>query len=333
MQERAMNVTDKIDLLERNEQPVKKASAWTGLDTKTRLLIAAMFANKEQEVDPDAFKDLADWIKEQTSAWSYLRTNIRFSVAANLMLYTADPKKAFDSMMQMYDQLIDSGFRRHNVTYLAALAVTTQEPELSNEERVRLADRAIALYKAIRNDRMFSTNEYDYPLVVLLAAGREEPVEAIAREVNDTYERLRKGHWKRGNDLQGLTHILALDTEKSVDEHVQRANDLFEAWERELRRVKPAFYSEIGVLTVRSAITQDITIVRDLEERINTLPAFRWNKELGTMIAAQFTASSDLEESPVSEHMMTTLAILQQAEMAMMMATVGAVTVATTSGN
>ncbi|WP_026691053.1 DUF4003 family protein [Alteribacter aurantiacus] len=333
MHEHALNVKDKIDLLVQNEQAVKKATAWTGLDTKTRLLLAAMFANRHQETNADEFKDVANWIKEQTSAWSYIRGNIRFSVAANLMLYTDDPHKAFDEMMKTYEVLLEAGFRRHNATYLAALALTTQTPNISDTDREVLAKRAMTLYKEVRKGQVFNTNEYDYPLIVLLAKGRADDIQNIGAEVSDTYQKLRRGNWKRGNELQGITHILALDSEKSVDAHIDKANELFEEWEREIGRVRPAYYSEIGALTVRNAVKADIATVKKHEEKLHALSSFRWNKELGTIIAAQFTASSDLEESPLNEHMLTTLSILQQAEMAATMAAVGAVTVATTSGN
>ncbi|WP_096439508.1 DUF4003 family protein [Alteribacter populi] len=329
----AWSPTKKIEQLSFNEHSLKRATAWTFLDTKTRLLIAAMYANQERKLDGKAFKKFADWIKKESSAWSYLRSNLRFSVAANLDLQTEDPKRAFKTMMKIYDQLVSAGFQRHNGTYLGALSFTLQHPEADQPFIDEQCERAITLFRGLKKQQYLLTNTYDYPLIVLLALSREADIDKIVDEVSLKYDALRQGNWKRGNDLQGLTHILSLDEESHDNEMIQKVNHLYEDWERIMGRVKPAYYSEIGVLAVRKAVREDLVTVQETRDHILSLKSFRWHKDLSTQIATQFIAGTDLAESPIEGHMVTTMAILQQAEMAAMMASITASTAATNSNN
>ncbi|TMW70654.1 DUF4003 family protein [Alteribacter natronophilus] len=322
-------IQEKVHLLADNEPAVKKATAWSGMETKNRLLLASMYANREERLEAARLRDLADWIKGEVGMWSYMRTNFRYTAAANLDLYTGNPKEAFQDMMTMYDALISSGFNRSNSTYLAAMTVVSH-PEKTEPEK--LADRAMQLYKVIRSRHPFLTGENDYPLIVLLAAMRTDSPEELSTELSNTYRALSDWGFRKGNDLQGLTHVLSLDDAFTHEERLDKIKSLCKAWEEQIHRVKPAVYSELGLLALRGAVPEDIRTVKKAGDAILEIPSFRWQKDLAWQIGVQFTAAADLADSPLKGHMLSTLAMLQQADTAIMLTTIGAVTV-TTSGN
>ncbi|WP_161524789.1 DUF4003 family protein [Alteribacter lacisalsi] len=325
-----MTIQDKIRLLKENDTAVKKAAAWSGLDTPGRLLIASMYANRHKAVDQQHLRTLADWIKKEVGAWSFLRTSFRYPVAANLDLFTDDPKQAFAGFLEMYDALVAAGFHRSNSTYLAAMMIVTQEKEKVHSSK-DFAARAMALYKSIRSRHPFLTGEHDYPLIVLLALVREEEPDELTEELSKTYKALSDWRFSKGNDLQGLTHVLSLDNSFTHEERLEKMRTLSDAWNSNVNKMKPAYYSELGLLALRGASPDDMGTVQQTGDNIQTLPGFRWQKDLAWQIAVQFTAASDLADSPLEGHMLSTIAMLQQADTAIMLTTIGAVGVTTSS--
>ncbi|WP_368908377.1 DUF4003 family protein, partial [Bacillus wiedmannii] len=178
---------------------------WKTSDSRTGMMIAAMYAGSDKLFDLGRFLEISSYIKNQVGMFSYLKPYHRFVVAATLDIHFTDYKEAFRKFLDLYEQLVAGGFSRSIFTYLAAAVLLTEE----NEQHGTHIQRSMQVYKRMKEDHLFLTSTNDYPLAVLLA-GQSENVESLMDRVERLYQKLAKAGLRKGNDLQFLSHILSL---------------------------------------------------------------------------------------------------------------------------
>ena len=117
--------------------------------------------------------EISSYIKNQVGMFSYLKSYHRFVVAATLDIHFTDYKKAFRTFLDLYEQLVTSGFSRVYLLISAAVLLTEE-----NEQHGAHIQRSMQVYKRMKKDHLFLTSTNDYPLAVLLA-GQSENVETL----------------------------------------------------------------------------------------------------------------------------------------------------------
>ncbi len=93
---------------------------WKTSDSRTGMMIAAMYTSSDKLFDLGRFLEISSFIKNQVGMFSYLKSYHRFVVAATLDIHFTDYKKAFRDFLDLYEQLVAGGFSRSIFTYLAA---------------------------------------------------------------------------------------------------------------------------------------------------------------------------------------------------------------------
>ncbi|WP_158661037.1 DUF4003 family protein [Bacillus kwashiorkori] len=310
---------------------LKKALRWKVSDNKTLMLIASMFVVNKREFDIQRFLQVSEYIKGNVDAFNTLRSQERFSIGAMLHIHFNRVEDVFHSYLHLYETLINSGFKRGMFTYIAAGVLFTSKTD-SQDYRL-IAEKAYRIYKAMQKEHLFLTSENDYPLALLLAT-RNEEVPSLIERMEDFYHQLQTLGFKKGNDLQFLSHVLSLDP--SADKKIlsERCITLFDKIHQLHKKPKSVHYPTIGMLALCDQSQLDLQKLINVTERLNTEKDFKWQKDINFMLAAQLFISELTEDTTVpTAGLMTTLEIIMQAQQVAMIASMAAVTAATASNN
>lgn len=326
-----LNLEQKVDQFFSVYSDLKKALKWKVTDHKTMMLIASMYVVNKREFDIQRFLQVSEYIKSNVNAFNTLRSQERFSIGAMLDIHYDRVEDVFHSYLDLYEVLVKSGFKRGMFTYIAAGVLFTSK--IDPKDHVFFVEKAHHIYKAMQKEHMFLTSENDYPLALLLATQHEE-VSSLIERMEGFYHQLQTVGFKKGNDLQFLTHILSLDSTADKNGLSDRCLEIFDKIHQLNKKPKPVNYPTIGMLALCDQKQFDLQNLIWVTERLNAEKDFKWQKDINFMLAAQLFISELTEDTSVpTTGLMTTLEIIMQAQQAAMIASMAAVTAATASNN
>ncbi|MGE6754027.1 DUF4003 family protein [Rossellomorea sp. NPDC071047] len=307
---------------------LKKRLRWKVSDSRSLMMVASLYVTNERAFDLDRFVEISDYIKNEVGAFSTLKHEIRFTFAAMLDTRCETPEAKFHEFLVLYDSLVEAGFSRGTFTYIAAMTL------LSNDDySTDLPNHAMKVYKEMRAQHFFLTGHSDYPFATLLAQ-REGDQSELIYKIEGFYTKLNDSGFRKGNDLQSMSHILSLHDEASQDELVSRCNYLFDIMKQADIKTKAMFYPQIALLSFVNADLNLVNQVKDVWEELNSEKHFKWHKDLNLMMAVNLLISDKIENSTVMQASLSTaIETLIQAQQATMIATISTVSVTTAGGD
>ncbi|WJE50657.1 DUF4003 domain-containing protein [Bacillus cereus] len=293
---------------------------WKTSDSRTGMMIAAMYAGSDKSFHLGRFLEISNYIKDQVGMFSYLKSYHRFVVAATLDIHFTHYKEAFQKFLDLYERLVAGGFSRSIFTYLAAAALL---PEDNGQYDTRI-QRSMQVYKRMKEDHFFLTSTNDYPLAVLLA-GQSEKVETLMDRVERLYQKLAVAGMRKGNDLQFLSHILSLKKDVSEDILVARYINIWNMMKQEKVKVKQMHYPAIGLLALLEDGEKEVHSVRAFIEKLQGDKLFRCHTDVSILIAIQlFVSQKGAESQAANTGLQTMIEVLIQAQQAAMIAAITA---------
>lgn len=247
------NLKKKVDLMVENYSVLKEDFIWE--DSIVKHFAAMINANKDKKVDLKKIREINDYIKRKTDFFSYFRGANKFMMA-NILAFEDDYKAMFKKIESTYDKLKDNGFKSSEYLPLAAYTIAKEIKDNDIEFRIK---RMRSFYEKMEKNHWWLTSSDDYVLAAVLATTELE-VEDTSNKIEECYNALKDNSFTGCNDLQTLSHILALG-EEDVKKKVTRVMDLYEG----LKGIKCKIsYSGLPSLGVLVLITDDIKKV--LEE-------------------------------------------------------------------
>ncbi|KON85335.1 hypothetical protein AF331_10445 [Rossellomorea marisflavi] len=303
---------------------LKKRLRWQVSDHQVLMLTASIYCTNDHPFDVERFMGISEMIKKESGMFSHMKSQLRFSCAALLDVKTEGPHLQFERLQSLYNRLIEAGFKKGVYTHLAALAVLGEE-EIDPD----LPERALTLYKRMAKEHLFLTGHSDYPFAMLLAKKGQEN---IVDYIETFYDQLNHEGFRKGNDLQTMSHILSLQEEEGPEVMISRALRIHDALRSEGIRMKPAYYPQVALLSfVKDA---DCGRIRSIWDNLNSIKAFKWHKDVNFMMAVNFYVSHHLEDASLAQtSLSTTIETLIQAQQTAMIATLSASAVITSSSN
>ena len=219
-------------------------------ETATFRFVALALGATGAGVDFDHLEEVATGLRKRARWTSPLKSEIRYVVAAMIVRRGLRPHAVHDRVFEARDafkaQRLPS---RGTGPTLAALLLA-----LRSEGRAvpsRQVERLASIYRRWRKDHFWLTSANDLPAAAL-HAGRNEAVEVVTADVERAYERLREVGFRRGNPLQLVSHLLAVDP-RGTDAAVQRFAVVAERLRDAGERVGSGRYDEVALL----ALTQE----------------------------------------------------------------------------
>ena len=298
-------------------QILKKELKWKVPDTKIILTIAAFYAMNDKAFHLERFLKISDEIKSHASLFSSMRSYSRFTTAAMLDVNFDDPLKKVPELYHYYGKLREHKFPSGVHTYLAASILLTNEEDIQPSHVI---PRAKEIYEEMKKGHIFLTGHEDYPLALFIAC---EENDGMVERIELLYEELNNNGFSKGNHLQFLSHILALNSDETLQKLVERSAYIYDTLRQHQIRPKATYYPIIGLLAYLTNEQFDIETILTIYQTLND--EIRWQKEMNFITAASLYVHDKIEKTGVTEtSISTTLEAILQAQQAVMISTIAA---------
>lgn len=144
---------------------------------------------------------MKEYIKNKTRILSSFRGDMRLILAGLLCANSDDAKEQFDFMIDNEKMTKDIGFK--STDYLP-MALYTLSSTYNGDDVIGHVEKAVIIYKEMKNNHSFLTSGDDYALAILLAK-----TDYDRDMIQEYYKELSSQGFKKSNGLQMLCHILA----------------------------------------------------------------------------------------------------------------------------
>ena len=325
--------TDPITVYLETFEKLRAAKRWT-TNTMIFRFVALTLGAAGGDVTYDQLEEAAKGLQKRARWTSPLRSEIRYVVAEMILRRGLDPGRIHARVVETRD-----AFKTHKIASrgsgptLAALLLALQgEGRAVPKQRL---ERLARIYRRWRDDHFWLTDSNDLPAAGL-HAGRDEPVEALAANVERAYQSLRDAGFSRGNQLQIVSQLLAVDP-RGTDAGVQRFRRVAARLKDARERVNADRYDEIAMLALtHEAPSRVVDRVLQYRDRLRGARP-RPPKDMAFALAAGLALAEDSKRA--GERSAGDLAALQaiqailDAQQAVMVATMAASTAATSAGS
>ncbi|WP_042143984.1 DUF4003 family protein [Paucisalibacillus sp. EB02] len=301
---------------------------WKVSDKRILMMIASIYVLNQKTLHVEQLLDLSDKIKQKASLFSSLRSNSRFTTAAMLDVKFENPEEKIQELLDLYDLFREVKFGSGAFTYIAASILLTSEAENARET----VSKAKAIYDGMKKEHAFLTSSNDYPLATLLAIENQP---GIINHIERFYEDLSRNGFRKGNDLQFLSHILALGNDEGNNVLINRAIYIKDSFQNTPFKVKSMYYPIIGMLSLLPHDEYSVDQIVSMYEVLKQQKDFKWQKDMNVIIAACILVNEKIGNTQLAEASLSTiLEAILQAQQAVMIATMAAASASSSnSGN
>lgn len=323
----------KIDLMAENFEVLKKAFPWDYDALKHFGALISMTNNNP--VDVYKIKSILDYIKSSQGLFSSFRGNNAFIFA--LLLHPLDDYKiGFQQTLKVFNDLKTIGFKDGTYLPIAAYTIASR----CEESSYRLAyERMNAFYTSMKENHFWLTSQDDYILAALLST-TDYQLHETARGIESCYQTLHQTHgFYKGNELQSLSHILALG-EEEVAVKCKRASDLNQYLIERKCKLNHYGLSSLGVLTLVSEhpeqIADEVLTVKDYLYQRPGYGFWSIDHTLRTILSAAIVVdhyTEKMSQSTVSVHLANSVTAIVIAQQTAVLAAVSGAYIATSTAS
>ncbi len=288
---------------------------------------------RNEDVRPEAILKQVELIKSKTKFGSLFRGHALYYLALELTRFKT-PELELDSILTIYEQLTKQRFARDTYLPFTAIIINTHKDILPVEECIK---NTKMVYDFMKKQHRFLTSSEDYSRAALIAIHAKTLDEDLAF-IEHCYSKLSSQGFKKSNDLQALSHILALSSEKdnAVIDKVIHLNQTLKANKCELKGPVMSLLGALSLLDVsHDVLAAQINYVMSQLKTMKGFKTFSLGKQNQIMIACALVAAcyTDKEAneqlSVISENLFIDIVIA--IETAMMMTILMTTTVSNNS--
>lgn len=254
-----VELKEKINLMVENYHELKSGFKWE--TPLIRHFGAMVHATKGARVNIDKLKEIKTYIKEETSWTSYFRGTNQF-VFASLLCFEENYREFFKNMQKVYEMMKKQGFSRSEYSPLAAYTIVKEPGRDEWDYRIRRMDE---FYRKMKSNHFWLTCADDYVYAAVLAV-TDLDVGETGENIEKCYRELNNLGFHKGNDLQTLSHILALGEQNTI-EKCNKASALYKKLKQKDCKLQ---YSGLATLGLLALISDDVDkISSEIEEAYN----------------------------------------------------------------
>lgn len=188
------------------------ATALTG-GTESTLAAAGIYAALHREVDGAMLTESSRILRARTDVLSPYRGTIE-CIAACKMAISGAPAEYFDRTESIRNALRAGNTGGESVILTAMILADAAE---TPEDCAVLAARTSALYRQMKTQHRFLTDEYDLPFAAVMAL-TQRPYDLVLGDAEACFAILKSQHFGESNALQSLSHVLSLYRGSAADQ-------------------------------------------------------------------------------------------------------------------
>ena len=192
--------------------------------TLTNAVVAAAFAEKDREADPELIKEARKVLKKKQGVFSDFRSYNELIVSARMAL-SADPEGYLDEVIEVYDKLRKGRLFGSSYRVLAAMSICDQG---RYSEADSLIGRTNEIMKGMNKAHPFLTSDEDTCFAVLLAM-TDKSVEDILIELENSFRIVKKIFAFHDNASYSLAQVLTA-YDGDYEKKCAKALELFDAF-------------------------------------------------------------------------------------------------------
>lgn len=222
---------------------------------------ATSFLNHGILADEAKLEECKKLLKENTGVFSNFRGNVEVPMVVQLAIADV-PGDKMKKTLKIYD-ILKQEFWGSEYLVLAAAVLADM---VSEEQAVKMTEKARTIYDKMKKDHPFLTSGEDTVYAVLMAVS-EKSDEMVMEEMEVCYKKLKES-FSASNEVQALAHVLSI-TEGDAVEKCNKVVALYDA----LRDadVKYGKYHELVVLASLAMLPVEHSV---LVEDIKAVDAF-----------------------------------------------------------
>ncbi|MBR1642926.1 MAG: DUF4003 family protein [Butyrivibrio sp.] len=239
----------------------------------TNAVVAAAFAEKDQQLDVDQLRNARKLLKERKGVFSEFRSYNELMVSAKMAL-SADPEDYIEKAIEVYDKFQKGKILGSAYRVLAAVSVVDQGRYSDTD---MIIEKTNALLKGMKKEHPFLTSDEDTCFAVLLAM-TDKNVENILPELEESYQIVKKKFAFHDNAAYSLAQVLTA-YEGDPQEKCERAIALFNAFKE-----KGAKYGkEYELASLGALIDVDAEVDEIVSEVIEVADHLKGKKGFGVL--------------------------------------------------
>ncbi len=282
-----IEIKQRADLMSENFYSLKKDFKWE--NSLINHFSALIHSLNNKTADVNKIREIRDYIKAETSFTSYFRGNTS-SILSTLLSFEDDYRTLFKTTLEVYEQLKSHGFKRG--VYLPLTSYTIAKEVAFDTLEYRIS-RMREFYNNMKENHFWLTSDNDYIFAAILGIS-DLDINQTNIKIETCYKILNNRGLAKGNDLQTLSHILALGDE---DEEIKctRAIELYQSMAKEKCKLHYSSLSSLGVLTLIGCDASIAKEIKEVYEYINSKPGYSlWSIDktnlvmLSTMLVSSF---------------------------------------------
>lgn len=291
----------KLDRLIDLFQEVSSQYKWEG--ALTNHFTALTYTLNKRNFDKEKIEEVRVHMKKTTGVFSYYRGTSKIILSALLACQYDNPKQEFDKMLKYDKSMKEAGFKNNMYLPIANYALLATCLEECVDIRI---NKAIEIYREMKNNHPWLTSGDDYPLSILLA-NSDESVNSIIENMEECYQLLNENGFGKNNGLQFLSHILGFGKEENKVK-VLRCKEIFDKLKENKMKVYSSGYAIIGFLAIlgekgHEAVEQVIEVVNILK----STKKYKWlTKETHLYTAAALVSDLYIENMKGQKELMQT---------------------------
>lgn len=197
------------------------------LENKLFKTIAAYsFAERNRKIDIESIKEARKVLRQKQGAFSFFRGNNEFVIATKMAL-SGNPERYIDDVARVYDMFQEGKFWGSTYRVLASLTICDTGRA---SEAAQIIEKTNEIIKGMKDKHPFLTSDEDTCTVVLLAM-KDQSVESILAELEETYEVVKKNFTFHENAAYSLCQVLTA-YEGGSEDKCKKTLDIFEGFKK-----------------------------------------------------------------------------------------------------
>lgn len=309
-----------------NVEQLKSNFKWK-LNLNMMTLISAIYVMNDKILSVEELKKFTKGIHKKVSLFSPFRSYQKYNVSAYLVAKYKNPKEKLQQLFDIFHQLRVKKLPNNAYTIISALSLLNDyDPECDLEPRI---DKIKDIYKKMKQNHFFLTSYSDYPLATLLSIEEKEP-DQIIEEIEFYYHNLSFQGFKKGNNLQFLSHILMVLSHDNKDELVNKVISIKKELIKYKLKIKPNHYAITGILTSIHLAEEDFNRLTYFLEQLNKSKYLKRMKSLNIIVATMLLVSDKIKDDKnlLETNLSTTIESIIQAQNAALIASIAATSAA-----
>ena len=282
---------DPVESYLRTFERLRARKRWS-VNSVTFRFVALSLGAAATTIRYDRLEEVATELRKRARWTSPLKSEVRYVAAAMILRRGQDPAAIHARVFETRD-----AFKAHRVPSrgtgptLAALllALHHEARPVPQQQFERLAE----IYRRWRREHRWLTSASDLPAAALHAV-RDVPVDSVVEQVEQAYTRLDDAGFRRGNQLQLVSHLLAVDP-RGADVAVQRFRAVAERLRAADERVGASRYDEVALLALTQGSAGEVVdrVLRNRDRLRAVKP--RPDRAVAFTLAAGIEMAADAE--------------------------------------